>query len=1018
MADNLRLAPGLYWPTSAEEAQELLNGKVLTVRFSVFRREFIEPARSLGRERSTLDLAAADVLAFFAENPVLCVQAVPVRTVGDLRDIYGYLVEPVFRRHGTLILVAEEGLDQLRDEDFVDPDVGYAWTLQRLRYIADRYWRRSVGNGLPPMTPIEELLFQAMRARGFAPRSQYGIGPYRADFAFPEHNLAVECDGRQWHDEARDRRRDAHLRKLGWEVLHLTGSEIVRSPEDAARAVEESLALSGTRLTFTELEEAEERSWWSRLLEVLAALFGRRARNVDGWPGTEEGADKKPADDSPTGLDPEQRAAVISHDGVVQVIAPAGSGKTKVMVQRVAELLARGVPANRILCTTFNAAAVDELEQRLSVAGISGVSTKTFHGIGYAILRSENKLRGDVRACTYSQWRRLAKMAMDHTENGVWVEAADAQEAISNLKLADMVTPEKALARARDPRAKTIATMYQLYEQELEADDLLDYDDLVEDAINLLQTDGKIRATWQEKWEHVLVDEYQDIEPAQELLVRILAAPQDAMFVVGDEDQCIYAWRRARVERIIELDQAYPGLERSVLKRNYRSAAKIVALSARLVAQNKRRFPKEIVAHSRVPGLVEISQASNEAETGEFVAGLLSEMGEDRQAAVLARTTFALKETALACARNELHFQAPQKLVELSGAERTVLAYLRLFADLDHAQPDDVSAVFRVPNRYLAQGAEEQVAQALREGRSFAQALARVKGEDWRRTRLDQAAEFFDRLVDVAEAEEFVKQIRAGGGLDKHFADQEEMSPHDKDDIDVLDDVQRRAEGKPLETLAALVEQDAELLKRFVGDKGPELTTIHGAKGRQWNHVIVVGADDRMLPHHRSVADNPYAIDDEQEGLEGERRLAYVAFTRPMDRLTICYAGAPSRFLVEAGVMSQAEWKSAREKAAKPLVSDDRFARSSDADKAAAPTGVKPAPNLSVNPDGQSLAAIAEIRKKYARAYMPWTELEDQKLLELYEDGVTIMEIATELGRQPGGIRARLQKVGLLDPVE
>jgi DNA helicase-2/ATP-dependent DNA helicase PcrA len=991
--------PGLYWVTSVDELPRDTSFRKIT--FNEFRRRYIEPARSMGTTRRTLAVAAADALGYLDKIGPLCVLAVPCRTLGDLRDIYGYLVEPAFRHHLTLALIVERRLGDLRDVDFVDPELEYAWTLQRLRYVAERYGR-SCSAGLPPMTPIEEILFRSLRALGLAPLAQYGVGPFRADFAFPDQRLIVECDGRQWHDQARDARRDEALGTRGWRVVHFTGSEITRSPDDVAQAVAQLLGAGQRTITYTELtDQAQEpRSFWARLLGFFLPRGKGRKAETESWPDVGDDAEHEPADRTPSNLDPEQQKAVASHDGVVQVIAPAGSGKTKVIVHRVSELLARGVPANRILCTTFNVAAVQELSQRLSVAGIAGVAAKNFHGIGFAVLKEEEALRQKVHTMSYPQWRRLAKQAMDQTENGEWVEPPDAQEAVSNYKLADMVTPDEARVRARDSRTKTLAKIYELYEKDLESNGWLDFDDLIINAIRLLRGDAGVRARWQEKWEYILVDEYQDIEPAQELLIRMLAAPQDALFVVGDEDQCIYAWRRARVERIIELDQAFPGLERSVLKRNYRSSREIVKLAAHLIGHNRRRFPKEILPHRDEPGAIALSQSDDVDEMGKFVAGLLAAVPADVSVAVLARTTFALKSTALACARSGMHFQAPAKLVEIGGAERTLLAYLRLFADLGQARPEDVAEVFRIPNRYLPPQAETQVADALRRDFGFSVATGTVRAERWRRQRLDEAGVFFDRLSGVGRASEFIKLIRGEGGLDRYFSQQEDMSPHDQDAIDVLADAEARAQDMSVATLAQLFEHDAELLRRFVGDEGPELSTIHGAKGREWNQVVLVAADDQTLPHRRSLESSGQTAGDDEEGLEGERRLAYVAFTRAMNTLTTCYAGIPSRFLVEAGLMSEIEWEAERRKAiARPV------SRASSGPKATSTGTQRTAPS----------PVPATGTTRHARAYQPWSPDEDQRLRELHNDGALLPEIVLELERDPGGIRSRLRKLGLLD---
>lgn len=890
-------ASGLYWTTTRPNPRSLGREGFHVLRFPSLRKELIEPARQRTSERTSLDVSACALMDLFADHDRLAILDVPVRTVGDLRDLYGYLVEPAFRRHGTLLLHADQRLEDLQDEEFVDPEFGYAWTLERLRFIADRYGRTVPADGRqPPLTPIESLLFHAMREEGMSPRAQFGIGPYRADFAFPDRRLVVECDGRAWHDAARDMRRDVRLREMGWEVFRISGSDVVRTPTECARSVADVLFSLAPAVTYSDANEQETAadSWWRALLSRLAG----RTRMVAILQ-----AEELPPDELPTfavgGLDAEQSAAVQSHEGVVQVIAPAGSGKTRVIVARVQELLSRGVPANRILCTTFNRAAVEELATRLSTQGIQGVTIKSFHGIGRMILKEEGLLRPDLYNLTYAQWRRLAKQAMDDV-HGVWIDAPDAKEAISDIKLGQMLLVDEAKHRARNSEQRTVARLYELYEESLRERNSLDFDDLILLSVRLLREDASVRDRWQGQWEFLLVDEYQDIEPAQELLVRILAAPEDGLFVVGDEDQCIYAWRRAKVERIIEVDLGYPGLERFVLKRNYRSGSDIVGASATLIGENKRRFPKSIVAAQSQEGEVDVApQDSLQAEAQVAVDHLAARPREE--IVLLARTSTLLRQVALACARRELHFKAPPKVIEVTGVERTLLSYARLFANPGEALERDVVEVFKVPNRYLPEGGRKAVANGLRAGKGFAEILQVISCEDWRWRKLSEAGEFFDKLLAHDRAGDFMKALRDEGGLDKHFSDQEQMSAHDKDSIDALELAEARAAGLSLAEFADALEEESELLAKFASEEGVELATIHGAKGRQWVEVVLFEASEGSLPHSRSLAEAKTAME-LQEALEGERRLAYVAFTRAQESLVVLHAGERSRFLTEAGL--------------------------------------------------------------------------------------------------------------------
>jgi len=441
-----------------------------------------------------------------------------------------------------------------------------------------------------------------------------------------------------------------------------------------------------------------------------------------------------------TRLDQEQMGAVNAGDGVVQIIAPAGSGKTTVLVERVKQLQKRGTPAERILCMSFNRDAMVEIGERLVKAGIEGVTVRSFHGMGVAILKAEGRLRKDIGSIDDSFLEQLILLASSlvQPEAGNEPEHAafkisDARNVISEFKLAAMVDADKALTAAKTGswKDKIAARVFALYEAELARREILDFDDLVAKAVTLLQSDKTIRQRWQQQYDRVLVDEYQDIEPAQALLVGILAAPQDSLFCVGDEDQCIYAWRRATVQRIIELDQVYPGLERHALIRNYRCGRRITHASRRLVQHNRLRFRKPLQSGALIQGTVLTGACPSRQEGADLVAYLISDAAKE-DTVVLARTSRLLGEVKAACLRR--------------------------------------------------------------------------------------------------------------------------------------------------------------------GDNEPrvELATIHAAKGREWDRVILFAVDEGLTPHAQAVAEG---------GIEDERRLFYVALTRAKERLeVVCTKGVESRFLAEAGL--------------------------------------------------------------------------------------------------------------------
>jgi superfamily I DNA/RNA helicase len=359
-------------------------------------------------------------------------------------------------------------------------------------------------------------------------------------------------------------------------------------------------------------------------------------------------------------LDTEQRAAALLPDGPAQIIAPAGSGKTTTMVARLAVLLARGVGPERICVVTFNRDAARDLrarvERRLAaeVPDALRIEIRTLHALARQVLLDAGEgrrivadrlplLRAARRRCAAGETLDvLPEVAALDTELSAW----------------------KVEGRAPSPGAQPVL---QAYADLLRARGAVDFDDLVVRACELLATDVRLRLRWQSRFAHVCVDEFQDVDAAQLRLVRLLAEPQDNLFVVGDDDQTIYAWRLADVRRILRFSADYPAARRVMLATNYRCPAAVVAASARMVAINRERFAKPIRPPDGAP-MTDAITAWSTADPGwpdamaRFAAG---EDAADRSLCFLARTRGELMPVHLALVRSGVrHVTAVEPLVE------------------------------------------------------------------------------------------------------------------------------------------------------------------------------------------------------------------------------------------------------------------------------------------------------------------------------------------------------------------
>ncbi|HEX2765452.1 MAG TPA: ATP-dependent helicase [Candidatus Limnocylindria bacterium] len=288
-------------------------------------------------------------------------------------------------------------------------------------------------------------------------------------------------------------------------------------------------------------------------------------------------------------LDPEQRAAATLPDGPAQIIAPAGSGKTTTLIARMGVLIARGVPPEAICVVTFNRDAAVDLGRRIAtrivphVAEASRIEVRTLHALARQVLVDA----GDGRTLVVDRLpllRAARRRAMAARPDLSVPEAADLDTYVSAWRIEDRAPPpdaEEAVAAYRDILAARGA---------------IDFDDLVVEAARLLFADPRLRERWQARFRHVLVDEFQDVDAAQLRLVRLLAAPEDNLVVIGDDDQTIYAWRLADVRRILRFGELYPTARRVMLATNYRCPRAVVEASARVVARNAERFAKPIRA--------------------------------------------------------------------------------------------------------------------------------------------------------------------------------------------------------------------------------------------------------------------------------------------------------------------------------------------------------------------------------------------------------------------------------------
>jgi superfamily I DNA/RNA helicase len=526
-------------------------------------------------------------------------------------------------------------------------------------------------------------------------------------------------------------------------------------------------------------------------------------------------------------LDPEQRAAATLPHGPALIIAPAGSGKTTTLIARLGVLLDRGVDAERIAVATFNREAAQELSGRIRTRlapmapRAASIEVRTLHALARQVVldvRGPQPLIADRLPLLRAILRRRANASDPPPE---LPEPAQLDTDISAWKVEGRSPPDPALVDD--------------YAALLRMRGAVDFDDLVAEACELLESDPVVRDRWQARFTHLCVDEFQDVDAGQLRLVRLLAAPQDNLFVVGDDDQTIYAWRLADVRRILGFQTAYPSARRVQLATNYRCPPTVVALSRRLVEHNSERFAKRIgaAALAAADGAPAVAgfDASRPDWADELVGMAAAEAAAGRTVCFLARTRTELQPMLVALVRAGVpHLTTVAAPVQAEPVRSLVDAARDLPG---HLSPFDALLTLR-------------------------------GGRGWRRV---------DGDVSIGDDDHAALDALLGWSVGFRHLDGF-LAAHDA----------------VVSRLASLRRSDARV----------ELVTVHGAKGREWQTVVVLGMEEDRFPNRRALVD----ARDPSRALEEERRLAYVALTRATRTLVLAGDPArPSRFLAEMGVL-------------------------------------------------------------------------------------------------------------------
>ena len=626
-----------------------------------------------------------------------------------------------------------------------------------------------------------------------------------------------------------------------------------------------------------------------------------------------------------SGLNPTQQEIVRDTEGYLLVLAGAGSGKTRVLTHRIAYLIQQGVAPWQILSVTFTNKAAKEMKSRVTaLTGPSGrdVWTGTFHSICIRILSRYGSEIGMEKFTIIddTDQKKILKEVLDLT--GGEYELDTIKNAISNAKNA-LLTAEELLAGASYQHEKDLANIYQGYQEKMRDNNYLDYDDCIMKTVELLNKSSVAADHYQRQFRYVLTDETQDTNKAQFKLLSLLSAHHQNLFAVGDSDQSIYKWRGADISNIINFNLHFPGTKLYKLEQNYRSTGTIVHASNALIQNNKERLDKTAFTESDMGAPIVLYQADDDGREGDFVTQIIKRMHqvEGRRYsdfAVLYRTNRQSRSVEVAMTQLGVPYQVVGGHAFYDRKEiKDLVAYLRA---IDNGV--DVLAfrrIINVPKRGIGDASVGKIEDYAAEcGVPFPKALENVDDvPKIPKKALNSIKEF---TVMMKEFDEFVRseEFTIAGLIQMVLTKtnyMESLNPDKDEDVTRMENIQEliNVAGK----WDAEVDRETKGLTEFLTETSlvsdidsmedvdaVTLMTTHACKGLEFPVVFIIGLEETILPHGRSMSD--------PAEMEEERRLMYVAMTRAEQKLFITHCkqryeygvprpiyNRPSRFLKE-----------------------------------------------------------------------------------------------------------------------
>ncbi|XEV12535.1 DNA helicase Rep [Vibrio alginolyticus] len=655
-------------------------------------------------------------------------------------------------------------------------------------------------------------------------------------------------------------------------------------------------------------------------------------------------------------LNPSQDEAVKYVSGPCLVLAGAGSGKTRVITNKIAYLVQQcGYKARNIAAVTFTNKAAREMKERvgqtLGKGESKGLMVSTFHTLGLNIIKREYKhlgLKAGFSLFDDQDQLALLKELTEKQLDGDKDLLRQLLSCISNWKN-DMLTPEQAKARAQGEQQQLFAFCFDMYQKQMKAYNALDFDDLILMPVLLLRNHEDVRQRWQNRIRYLLVDEYQDTNTSQYELVKLIVGERGRLTVVGDDDQSIYSWRGAKPQNLVLLGEDYPNLRLIKLEQNYRSTSRILRAANILIANNPHVYEKSLFSEIPDGEKLKVLLAKNEEHeaervTGELIAHKFLNRTEYKDYAILYRGNHQSRLIEKSLMQNRVPYKISGGTSFFARAEiKDIMAYLRVLVN-----PDDDNAFLRIvntPRREIGPVTLEKLGSyANMRGKSlFESSFEMGLEQHLTGRRVENLRRFTQWLVAIADQAERGDTVEAVRSLvrDIHYEDwlyetsaspkAAEMRMKNVSDLYswIVADLEGDNYDQEEKTLKEVVQR---LTLRDMMERGEEdedsdavqLMTLHASKGLEFPYVYLIGSEEGILPHQTSI---------DEDNVEEERRLMYVGITRAQRELTFTMCKerrqfgelikpTQSRFLDELP-FDDVEWEVNK----KPVSAEERMAK-------------------------------------------------------------------------------------------